>query len=410
MIRRITLIFIALYPIMPDYFRILGLPSGAVVACIFVILSCISGRNMLIVRKKDAIIATAVTMIICIPYIYHGEYTTAIKCVVEYFLVFLALCRYFCTKERIIEALDIVVTIATLTCVFGLFDFCTGKSLLWCFYNGTTTDLTPALQIRGVFARSEAMFGHAITYAVYLSMCALIDSVFIFETKKRKYKVYYCILTLTLFTTMSRAPIILFIIGQLLLTYMFGFTKFIKTLAKAGVGLALGLVFISSIFPNAFSIMQYMWNLLLALFSEDAALQIGNIQNANPFEYRLELLKIIPKYIQESWFLGRGASLSFTFEILGHTYYSIDNAYLVWMFKYGLIGLLGNMVYFFYLAVMGLKQRKHTDIFKMFLVIDIVYILNLFSVAQMSEYKLWIVLFTIAYNLYRVNKTESRIK
>lgn len=406
MIKKITLIFIALYPIMPDYFRLLSLPSGAVVACLFFALSCLNKDRLFTVRKKDAITCGIPTALMCIPYIFHGEYSTAVKCIIEYMFVFLLLCRYFTTKARVIEALDILVTVSVVMCFFGMFEFATGRSLFEGLYSGVSTDLSPALQMRGPFARSEATFGHSITYAIYLSICALTDSVFIIKTRKKKYKFYYIVLVATLFMTISRAPIILFVFGQLLLLYMFGFDKFIKTLFKAIICLGFAFAIVSAFMPSIFSTVQYMFNIVLAIFSENAALQVGSIQNANPFEYRLELLSVIPQYIRQAWLFGRGSSTSFEFQMLGHTYYSIDNAYLVWLFKYGLFGLLGNLIYFIDIFIFGCKQGKKDGFMKLFFVIAIIYFLNLFSVAQMSEYKLWIIMVSIAYNLYRLNHKQ----
>ena len=389
---------------MPDYYRILGLPSGVVIACLFVVLSSFDKHKLFMIRKKDAITCIIPTALMCIPYIVHGEYTTAIKCIIEYTLVFLFLCRYFNTKERIVEALDVLITVAFITCFFGIFEFATRHSLFGGLYSGVSTDLGPNLQMRGLFARCEATFGHAITYAIYLSICALIDSVFIIKTRRSKYKLYYVIMVVTLFMTMSRAPIILFVFGQLLLLYLFGFEKFIKIIFKATICLISVFAIVSVFIPSVLSTVQYMLNIVLAIFSENAALQVGNIQNANPFEYRLGLLSVIPQYIRQALLFGRGSSMSFTFQMLGHTYYSIDNAFLVWLFRYGLFGLFGNLIYFICIIIFGCKQGKNDDFMKLFSVIAMIYFLNLFSVAQMGEYKLWIIIFSIAYNLFRINR------
>jgi len=346
MIKAITLIFIALYPVMPDYFRIFGLPSGAVLASAFVLLSFLNINNLFIIKKRDASVALAVTILLCTPYVVHREYTTAIKNFIEYALVFLMLGKYFKKREQIDQSLKIIITVASITCFFGLFEFVTGKSLFTPFYSGVSTDLSPTLQMRGAFSRSEASFGHAITYAIYLGMCALLDSMYIIKTNRLKYKVIYILLVVTLFTTMSRAPIILFVFCQLIVLYLFGFKKLISTVIKVVAGLMIvgGVIFVMA--PSLFSNFQYMINVVLAIFSEGAASQVGDIQNANPFDYRLKLLEIIPQYIKGSLLFGHGISLSLNFSILGHTYVSIDNGYLVWLFRYGIVGFFGNSLLF----------------------------------------------------------------
>lgn len=68
---------------------------------------------------------------------------------------------YFNSRERVEEGLEVLMNTASVMCFFGLFDFFTKRNLFSFIYSGNATDTTPDLQMRGIFARSEASFGHA---------------------------------------------------------------------------------------------------------------------------------------------------------------------------------------------------------------------------------------------------------
>lgn len=391
--------FIALYPIMPDYFRIFGFPSGSFLACLFVFLSFLVNKKLLTVRKEPFVLCFISSVLICSPYIYNREYSTAVRLFIEYFFVILILCEQFINEKEIINAFEIIVSVSLITCFFAFFEFLTKTSLFTFLYSGVQTDLSPALQTRGSFVRSEITFGHAITYAIYLGFCTLLNSYVIAKTKKRKYIIIYIVQLFALLTTISRAPIITFVISQAIILYMFGFKKFINIVIKILVIFSLMLFVVSIILPNFYDSTQNIINIVLGVFSKESALKAGDFENADAFKYRIELLKVLPSFINDSWLVGHGASLSFNFRMLGHTYRSIDNAYLLILLRYGMIGLIGYFLLPFVLVVKCMKNFNKSQVAMVFFVVIIFYLLNLFSVAQMAEYKIWIIILSLGISL-----------
>lgn len=406
---KITFLYLAIYPILPDYFRIAGVPSSTVAAILYVIAYLIIHKFRISYSKRTARFFLLVALMVVMPVMYHGEFKTVIKLFVECGIAPIILCDSINNNLSIEKILDLLTTVCLVTCFFGIFEFFTKTTLLTPLFNGSETDLSPALQIRGTFARAEATFGHAISYAIYLSACALIDSYFIVIGKKGCYKVKYVITVLTLLFTVSRAPIIIFIATQLLMLWLYNYRTAVKAILGATVVLLIvaGASFYLSeeLFDNISGIVT----MVLAVFSEKAAIKAGKFNNSDPFAYRFELLNVIPQYLRGNLLFGNGANLSFRFKMFGFTYYSIDNAYLSWIYRYGILGLVGNLCFLLKGLQVCFKNRK-CKIYVLFFGVLLVFALNWCSVAQMFERKIFIVIFCLIYisalNDYKNNIEE----
>ena len=272
--------------------------------------------------------------------------------------------------------MDVIVTVSFIMCFFGLFEFITHISLFTPFYSGVATDLNPTLQSRGIFARSETSFGHAITFGIYIGFCSLIDTLLFFITKKKKYVFFLIVLVVTLFSTVSRAPIIIFVISEMIMLYLFGFTKLIKTIIKVSFILASGVLVLSLVFPSVFLSVQTIFNMVMGVFSSEFAESAGDYQNADAFLYRVELMRVLPSLISNNWLIGMGSALNFRFYMLGHYYRSIDNAYLLWILRCGVVGLAGFIIYQINIIINSFKVKSHSQISRYLWPISLFYLLN----------------------------------
>lgn len=410
MIRIITLIFIALYPIAPGFFKVANLDSGVILSCLYCAVYTVlkfhtSGKYKL--NKTNLSIILSVFCCMVIPMLYHFEISKAIRTFVEYYLLILLLTDYFHSQERIDEAIRVILGVCSIWCLFGFYEAIIGQNLFSFLFNGTITDIGPDLQYRGAFARCETTFGHAITYAIYLSFNGIIASYYAITTKKKKYIFIYILIVCNLFLTISRAPIIVFIIVQMIMLYTLGIRFFVRALLKVLCVAAFILIFAGIIRPQIYSNLLEMATMVMAVFSENLAERVSYISNANPFEYRFELFRVIPQYIKGYWLMGRGIDLNFTFSMFGFTYYSIDNAFLYWVLTFGVVGLFGNVLSIFSIFIISMRNRRKNWTARVIICIVLIYTLNLLSVAQMAEYKIWIIIVSIVLAVRQLEKEKQ---
>lgn len=395
----ITLIFAALYPIAPGYFKIAGLDSGVALALgyafVYLICKVLEGESFRVSKRILRLIVTAL-LLIMIPLVTSVDVPRIIRTAIEYGVIPIYLYDYADDQNKIRELFDCLILVAAVMSIIGTIEFFTKTSIFTALYNsGNRTDLAPDLQVRGNFVRSETTFGHAISYAIYLSFCGLIALQRVLTTPKRLYCIEYLLILLNLILTVSRAPILIFFVVQLVLLGLNGRTQLIKYCGRVAAVIAIVIAALKIVAQQFFEQLQSIFDIVLAVFSESAAKRVGDVSNANPFEYRLGLLKVIPPIIKNKLLLGNGSFYQIHFSLFGHTYSSVDNAYLTWLVHYGLIGLIGYLIPIIVVFCAGVRMRKYSN-GKILICIAIVYIANLFSVAAMYEYKAFIIIYSLA--------------
>lgn len=330
----ITLIFAALYPIAPGYFKIAGLDSGVALALgyafVYLICKVLEGESFRVSKRILRLIVTAL-LLIMIPLVTSVDVPRIIRTAIEYGVIPIYLYDYADDQNKIRELFDCLILVAAVMSIIGTIEFFTKTSIFTALYNsGNRADLAPDLQVRGNFVRSETTFGHAISYAIYLSFCGLIALQRVLTTPKRLYCIEYLLILLNLILTVSRAPILIFFVVQLVLLGLNGRTQLIKYCGRVAAVIAIVIAALKIVAQQFFEQLQSIFDIVLAVFSESAAKRVGDVSNANPFEYRLGLLKVIPPIIKNKLLLGNGSFYQIHFSLFGHTYSSVDNAYLTW--------------------------------------------------------------------------------
>ncbi|MBR3348953.1 MAG: O-antigen ligase family protein [Solobacterium sp.] len=413
-----TYVFLALYPVLPGYFRIAGIPSYKLLMILYsgvYYLSLFASKRIRI-SKRNAKLVGCLFGIWTLINIRHASFSGIVNALIEYVLVLGAMLDYFDSREKVEGALRILVRVGTVMCFFGLFEFVAKKNLFAVFYNGKTTDTTPVLQYRGIFARSEATFGHSIPFGIYLSLNAIIAMYLYQKYKRRGYLFSYVLLVITLFTTISRGPIVVFIITQLLFLAMMGFKRLILGIATAIPVAAIVLVIMYYAFPTIFRGVSFIYNVVAGVFSENALQRAGVFQNQNPFEYRLALYEIAGNLVKGKELFGTGNVIdTFSygynlFSLSGTTHYSIDNAYLSWLVKYGVIGLIVNLIPVVTALFISWRYRKMDREFVLFFATVLTLGLNWFSVASLGDSRIWLILFAMIWSEGRPNRTGIRMK
>ena len=399
------------YPILPIYFRIAGVPSYKLLVVMCTVLYILGYRRKVLIRKADCRVIILLAGLWFLINAVHKSINGMINVILDYVLVFFLLFSYFDSREKIEDGLSVLLNTSMVMSALGFFEFLTNKSLFTLIDTGTATDSSPELQMRGVFSRSEASFGHAIPFAIYLSMNAIIALYFFYETGKKKYKYMFIVLSIAILTTISRAPIIVFVAGVAFLLGMIGMKKLLVNAAKGIIGTGILLLVLFFAFPEVYNSFSFIVNVVLGVFSENALNRIGVFQNANPFEYRLALFSIAGDLVRGKIVFGTGNAIEhFTWgnnPYSSNLHYSIDNAYLYWLVRYGVVGLITSIIPLVSAVWLSFKNRKNDKLFIAFFSVFVVVIMNYFSVASLSEARTWIILFVMCWALSRIVKVRA---
>lgn len=397
--KTITSIFIALYPIVPSYTRIAGVPVYKLLVITYALAYLFVCR---IPRRNIGLIVSVVGLWI-IANLYHFSASGLMNVVIDYILVMIPLLDYFTSKEKVEEGLEIILKCSMLMCICGISNFITKKNIFSIIYNGSELDATPDLQMRGTLARSEASFAHAIPFGIYLSVNALFALYFYNKTKEKKYKYMFILLVITLLTTISRAPILIFFAVVLLFLGMMGLKKLVTGVIRGIAAFVIMLAVLYFALPNVFNNLSFIVNAVLGIFSDNALARTGAFEDANPFTYRLSLYSSIGNLLSGHWIFGNGSVVqSFYYGNVLHS--SIDNAYLAWLVRYGLVGLLANVIPLAGALIISFKRRKKDRIYILFFAVSMIFMLNWFSVARLSEARLWAIVYLMIWGLRDVEK------
>lgn len=409
--KKVINLFLILYPILPGYFRIVGIPSYKIISILCVVLYMFSIRGRVKVKPKNFFMISILAELWLLMNIVHYSTSGIINTILDYVLVLFMLMDYFNSRERTEEGLEVLLNISVLMCLFGLFEFVTRTSLFAPFFSGNAMDTTPELQMRGSFVRSEATFGHAIPFAIYLSINALIASYFFCKTGKRKYQYMFLLLTVTIITTISRAPILVYVLGLLVFITLMGIQRLLKSIVVVAAVGTIAIVLVYYILPSVFNGLSFIWNVVLGIFSNDALSKVGDFQNSNPFDYRFALFSIARDLIRGKEIFGTGNVIEqFAYgnnPYSSNMYYSIDNAYLGWLVRYGIVGLATNLIPLISCIGIAIKRCRRDKLYALLLTSALVLALNWFSVASLGESRIWFILFAMVWSMTRTKAIRS---
>ena len=133
-----------------------------------------------------------------------------------------------------------------------------------------------------------------------------------------------------------------------------------------------------------------------------------NENENSAFAYRFEMMRILPQIIKGDILFGIGTTSGLVFRIGSHYQTSIDNQYLYSVVVNGLFGLLSTL---YWIVAPIFANRKKNDSFAFWSrMAMIAYAINLFSVAEMNEKRIVLVLIALIYankNLEKYNVEDN---
>ena len=192
-----------------------------------------------------------------------------------------------------------------------------------------------------------------------------------------------------------------------------GMHKLLKSIGKVAIVAAVLLLVTYIALPTVFSGLSFIWNVMAGVFSENALLRAGDFQNSNPFEYRLALFSIARNLVRGKELFGTGNIIEqFVYgnnPYSSNLHYSIDNAYLYWLVRYGIVGLITNLIPLLTCIGISLPRCRKEKIYALFLAIGLILALNWVSVASLAESKIWFILFAMIWSMPREKAAREPI-
>ena len=408
---------IGLYTVLPDYFKIIG--QNSALMCAFLIIGIyflFSIRDKLVLDKKVLCFCLIYVIFAGMMHSLHGEWTQTIRVILENSVLLLIINRMLRTKEDYQKLIKTIIGFAIFEALLGFVHFFTDFNVFSLLQseNLPPFSLDSATQYRNGMVRVEGSFGHAITYSIYISICACLCLYIYNAERRRKYLGYYFICVLSVFTSISRMPIIVFLASQMIYLIALDYKKALRVVKKVLL-VAVPVTFLVAILmPEVFKIVLRIVFLVADVFSSTGLSGLTTYEVNSAFSYRIELLRVLPDLIKEKPIFGIGGanyrSSTFYFLINGSRQTSIDNEYLHHLLLYGIWGLMGLIWWVFGSMIFdkspSKKEVKETTLKFYKGLIIFIYSINLLSVAMMFEYKLIIVLIAIFFADIRIRKQE----
>lgn len=418
---RNTIIFLVfgIYPIIPQYFGIMGISAFKLMCLGIVLFACVAlGISKSVATScRNIQIAFGIWLIIMFinAILFKGvvEYFYEILC---YYLVGFVIIKCLNTRKRFLRAVDLLIIGAVVASIIGIVESITGFNVFHLLNNmGAQITLQP---LRFGFRRIISFTYQTISFCNYcmfalglivyrISVCSKGNE------RKQKYGIAYGFVFIAALLTLSRSILICIIISQLILLYLCGYKVLLKKLLIIiSVGM-LAVIICSIVLPEILNILQNVAYMLLAVFDDNYAAMLGNVDGTGSGD-RKELLKWVWESIDNKW-IGMGGSAEFAYSLTERsgiysyirTKTSIENQYLNLLYHYGIIGLISMIWVYIQVFIKSIIQavknpsewEGRISFPKMLVVILGTYYISFFGVHQIDEKRIFfcLIFLLIAY-------------
>lgn len=429
-LKTLTYIFVAIFPIMPAYFLTFGFGASNLLAAIYVVIGIVlSGMSIksMKIKNSTAVVSSLILLWIiirCITWIWKGNLEDAILTLLGTICVYYVLSITVVTRQIFIKCIEIITYVCGVVCCFGIVEEITHFNIFSLLNTNYEFRYNP---LRFGILRILSFSSHTIVYGLYLMFCMSL-SLYLLQfinnrIKRNLIRVIYALMWINLLLTLSRSSILAAIISQLFILFLSGHKKFLKSVIKISVIIIWGFIVLSIIMPRAVLIFQNAWYMLLAIFDDSYTSLIfssfGN-DNLNATGNRLDLYRWVAESMKDNWLLGNGnTQFSYGMErsnYKGDTWIvyktSIEVQYLNTLYKYGIIGLITEVLVYISILRAALLNKLKKDIWEKRIGFNAIcfatflsYFLVFFAVNQSSEKKLFFI-FVMLFLLYN-NKRKN---
>ena len=320
------------------------------------------------------------------------------------------------SKEKLIQALDIIVTTSAIVALISIIGVFVGNNFFYSL-NTVNREMLMANYSRLGMLRAEAGFGHAVYYGAYNVMMIPII-MYLIENKGKSLKYTICLIlcVVALVLANSRGSLLVFGVMIIYMLIKKRANKLKKYLPFLTLG-AMGILMIFIIRPDTIELVGNIWTSITNVFSSDAVEIEEYGTNTNGVDSRIMQLSQLTWTSKNNFFFGLGASaqnrdavkyLNTSGEWV--TINTFDVGYIAIFCQYGFIGSIAYFVlYITILMIIFSKKYKHDEIMKMFRYIFIAYLLCMLSITGVRS-AFWVIFgLMISYINIKI-KEEKNIK
>lgn len=304
------------------------------------------------------------------------------------------------SESRLNGFIDCILGITCLCCFIGIFEAITSINPLqllagsgWEFF----TDYRMGIR------RVAVQFAQPIIYGLFLMLVSplAIYRITCGENRKviRRAKIIYVLMCINVMLTVSRAPIFVFLLLQLILWYQINRSKFIF---RAIWIFVLGGLFFQ--FANLLGLGIANWiekfsSMFLAIFGKSESSDVySGVAN------RFEILDWVSKSVGSDIWFGKGVNATFRYEV--HVWQikeSIENEYLNTFFHLGIVGVvfeiiafITNVIHFYRIGRTVEPQYKRMNLLKSIAITLFCYYIVIATCGESSAITIHIFLLAIA--------------
>ena len=424
-----SVLFFIFYIVLPSYFAVeisssLPLMTASRIILLMVIIIYIIKNNGVIKFKifEDKRIGRNVKIYFILLIIANLYYITTLSdSLKEIFSIFLEeicviwiITQMVDSKEKLIQALDIIVTTAAVVAFISIIGVFMGNNFFYSL-NTVNREMLMANYSRLGMLRAEAGFGHAVYYGAYNVMMIPII-MYLIENKGKSLKYTICLILciVALILANSRGSMIVFGIMLIYMLLKKNINKLGKYLPFIGLGV-MGVLVLFLIKPDTIELIGNIWTSITNVFSSDTVEIEEYGTNANGLDSRMMQLSQLTWTAKNNFFFGLGASAQNRDAVKylnasgdWVTINTFDVGYIAIFCQYGFIGSIAYLVLYVTILIVVFKRKfKNDEVMKMFRFIFVAYLLCLISITGVRSV-FWVMFGLMIAYINIINKEEKK--
>lgn len=408
-IRNLIIFFLLFfYPILPINYYIGPFNLANFCSILIVITFFILSKQYKLIKLQNSILFFWF-FILCfsIQALFTQGVLSGVAYFVMYFLVPYIIINIVKDYKEFFKIIDMIIISGSILGVLGIVE---AISKTYIFQEAL---LIAETGIRYGVLRSSVTFGHPINFGLFQSFVSILCfyrlNTSINSKLKKWYIISYIISVISLFLSVSRLAICMYLVVQLILLRQIGFKKLIKYLCFVCI-----LIIILFSFSNIlnFGISDLVNDFWISLLE---TIGLGNINQTSEavvgFGNRFDLYKWVVDSIGDNIILGMGINAEFSYKMYDwFTKTSIEVQYLNIFYQFGLFGLIvlifsyaNSLKYFYKQMNVKSKYEKKITFTKVIFITFLVYYICLFGVQETDTTRIYCELIALGISYVRIN-------
>ncbi|MBR3614187.1 MAG: O-antigen ligase family protein [Clostridia bacterium] len=405
--KKLIYILLMLYPILPVNHYIGALNYANIASILIVGLYLVFVKNKKIINIFKFNLPFWMYLIVYALFaIFTSDILTGIAWLFSTVFVNLIILDLIRNKKDFNLMLDLIIISSFILSLIGIFEAFSSTYLI------QSQLLSVAQNIRYGILRATGPFGICINFGLYQAICAILIFYKITieknVSKVIKYKCIYILVVISLFLSVSRLAICLFIAAQVLLYVRLGINKALKKLMIIICFIPIIIIIFEVIGLSVFDLFSDFFVSFFELIGVSVKTETTDVIG---FGNRTDLYAWVWNAMNGKFLFGMGVDAEFQFKMTTFfTKTSIEVHYLNILYHMGFVGLITLIISYISTLKLLWKNKEvkmeHEEIpfTKLLLVILSLYFICLFGVQETDLTRFYCELIVLAIAYIRINK------